>query len=112
MCHCVRHIGLDDKHSRYTRSYHAGRLARWELCADKQEEPCGKKSSMGSEKRQKSKVNLKSVVTLLFPPRFDRAAFKTRRYLPERLNLPQSGSMRGAERLRVLDESCELRGQT
>ena len=72
---------------------------------------------MGSEKRQKSfRGNLKSVVTLLFPPRFDRAAFKTRRYLPERLNFPQAprarGSMRGAERLRVLDESCELRGQT
>ena len=68
---------------------------------------------MGSENRQKSlRCNLKSVVTLLFPPRFDRAASKTRRYLPERLNLPQSGSMRGAERLRVLDESCELRSQT
>ena len=68
---------------------------------------------MGSEKRQKSfRSDLKSVVTLLFPPRFDRAAFKTRRYLPERLNFPQLGSMRGAERLRVLDESCELRGQT
>ena len=101
-----------DPSKRYTRSY----LSRWragtELCADKQEEPSGKKGSMGSEKRQKSfRGNLKSVVTLLFPPRFDRAASKTRRYLPERLNVPQSGSMRGAERLRVLDESCELRGQ-
>ena len=46
---------------------------------------------MGSEKRQKSfRSDLKSVVTLLFPPRFDRAAFKTRRYLPERLNFPQA----------------------
>ena len=46
---------------------------------------------MGSENRQKSfRCNLKSVVTLLFPPRFDRAAFKTRRYLPERLNFPQA----------------------
>ena len=46
---------------------------------------------MGSEKRQKSfRCDLKSVVTLLFPPRFDRAAFKTRRYLPERLNFPQA----------------------
>ena len=95
-----------DPSKRYTRS-----LSRWragtELCADKQEEPSGKKGSMGSEKRQKSfRCNLKSVVTLLFPPRFDRAASKTRRYLPERLNVPQSGSMRGAERLRVLDESA------
>jgi len=68
---------------------------------------------MGSEKRQKSfRSDLKSVLPLLFPPRFDRAAFKIRRYLPERLNFPQLGSMRGAERLRALDESCELRGQT
>ena len=44
---------------------------------------------MGSEKRQKSfRCDLKSVVTLLFPPSFDRAAFKIRRYLPERLNFP------------------------
>jgi len=94
----------------YTRS-----LSRWragtELCADKQEEPSGKKGSMGSENRQKSlRCNLKSVVTLLFPPRFDRAAFKIRRYLPERLNFPQLGSMRGAERLRALDESCTFCG--
>ena len=116
MCHCVRHIGLDNKHGQSVEATHSF-LSRWragtELCADKQEEPSGKKGSMGSEKRQKSfRSDLKSVVTLLFPPRFDRAAFKIRRYLPERLNFPQLGSMRGAERLRVLDESCELRGQT
>ena len=112
MCHCVRHIGLDNKHGQSVEATHSF-LSRWragtELCADKQEEPSGKKGSMGSEKRQKSfRSDLKSVVTLLFPPRFDRAAFKIRRYLPERLNSPQLGSMRGAERLRVLDESCEL----
>ena len=94
MCHCVRHIGLDNKHGRSVEAIHSF-LSRWragtELCADKQEEPSGKKGSMGSEKRQKSfRCNLKSVVTLLFPPRFDRAAFKTRRYLPERLNFPQA----------------------
>ena len=71
----------------YTRS-----LSRWragtELCADKQEEPSGKKGSMGSEKRQKSfRSDLKSVVTLLFPPRFDRAARKTRRALAASLRL-------------------------
>ena len=78
-----------DPSKRYTRSYLAGGLARSSVPA--QEEPCCKKSSMGSEKRQKSfRGNLKSVVTLLFPPRFDRAAFKTRRYLPERLNFPQA----------------------
>ena len=107
---------FDNKHGQSVKAIHSF-LSRWragtELCADKQEEPSGKKGSMGSEKRQKSfRCDLKSVVTLLFPPRFDRAAFKIRRYLPERLNFPQLGSMRGAERLRVLDESCELRGQT
>ena len=79
-----------DPSKRYTRSYHVGRLARSSVPAraGTQEEPCCKKSSMGSEKRQNSfRGNLKSVVALLFPPRFDRAAFKTRRYhLPERLN--------------------------
>ena len=115
MCHCLRHIVLDNKHGRSVEAIHSF-LSRWractELCAGTQQEQCGKKSSMGSENRQKSFRCLKSVVTLLFTPRFDRAAFKTRPYLPERLNIPQSGSMRGAERLRVLDESCELRGQT
>ena len=90
MCHCVRHIGLDNKHGQSVEATHSF-LSRWragtELCADKQEEPSGKKGSMGSEKRQKSfRSDLKSVVTLLFPPRFDRAACKIRRYLPERLN--------------------------
>ena len=85
MCHCVRHIGLDNKHGQSVEATHSF-LSRWragtELCADKQEEPSGKKGSMGSEKRQKSfRSDLKSVVTLLFPPRFDRAASKTRRCL-------------------------------
>ena len=57
-----------DPSKRYTRSYLAGGLARSSV-ADKQEEPSGKKGSMGSENRQKSfRCNLKSVVTLLFPP--------------------------------------------
>ena len=94
MCHCVRHVSLDNKYGRSVKTIHSSR-SRWragtELCADKQEEPSGKKGSMGSEKRQKSfRCDLKSVVTLLFPPRFDRAAFKIRRYLPERLNFPQA----------------------
>ena len=80
-CHCVRHIDVDNKHGRSVKAIHSF-LSRWragtELCADKQEEPSGKKGSMGSENRQKSfRCNLKSVVTLLFPPRFDRAASKT-----------------------------------
>ena len=56
MCHCVRHIGLDNKHGRSVEAIHSF-LSRWtactELCAGTQEEPCCKKSSMGSEKRQK-----------------------------------------------------------
>ena len=91
LCHCVRHIGLDNKHGRSVKAIHSF-LSRWragtELCADKQEEPSGKKGSMGSEKRQKSfRSDLKSVVTLLFPPRFDRAARKTRRALAASLRL-------------------------
>ena len=77
-----------DPSKRYTRSYLAGGLARRQLCADKQEEPSGKKGSMGSEKRQKSfRSDLKSVLPLLFPPRFDRAARKTRRALAAFLRL-------------------------
>ena len=56
-CHCVRHIDVDNKHGRSVKAIHSF-LSRWragtELCADKQEEPSGKKGSMGSEKRQKS----------------------------------------------------------
>ena len=54
MCHCVRHIGLDNKHDQSVEAIHSF-LSRWragtELCADKQEEPSGKKGSMGSEDR-------------------------------------------------------------
>ena len=50
MCHCVRHIGLDNKHGRSIEAIHSF-LSRWkactELCAGTQEEPCGKKSSLG-----------------------------------------------------------------
>ena len=39
MCHCVRHISLDNKHGRSVEAIysprHAGRLARTELCAGK-----------------------------------------------------------------------------
>ena len=47
MCHCVRHIGLDNKHGQSVEAIHSF-LSRWragtELCADKQEEPSGKKA--------------------------------------------------------------------
>jgi hypothetical protein len=52
-------------------------------------EPYGKKSSMGSENRQRSfKGNLKSSVTRSIAPK--RVALENRRYLPERLLLPSS----------------------
>ena len=75
MCHCVRQIGLDNKlkHGQSVKGIHSF-LSHWragtELCADKQEEPSGKKGSMGSEKRQKSfRCNLKSVATRSIPPK-------------------------------------------
>ena len=56
MCHCVRHVSLDNKYGRSVKAIHSSR-SRWtactELCADNQEEPYGKKSSMGSENRQR-----------------------------------------------------------
>ena len=76
-------------------------------------EPYGKKSSMGSENRQRSfKGNLKSSVTRSIAPK--RVALENRRYLPERLLLPQSSRRDadgGAERLRVLNEFRDLRSQ-
>ena len=92
MCHCVRHISLDNKYGRSVKAIHSSR-SRWtactELCSGTQEEPCCKKSSMGSENRQRSfKGNLKSSVTRSIAPK--RVALENRRYLPERLLLPSS----------------------
>ena len=49
----VRHTSLDNKHGRSVKAIHSF-LSRWRgwhgaLCRRTQEEPCGKKSSMGSE---------------------------------------------------------------
>ena len=81
-------ISTVDPSKRYTRSYHVGRLG--ELCASNTgTAPYGKKSSMGSENRQRSfKGNLKSSVTRSIAPK--RVALENRRYLPERLLLPSS----------------------
>ena len=91
MCHCVRHIGLDNKHGRSVKAIHSF-LSRWtactELCAGTQEEPCCKKSSMGSENRQRCSPRFrKSALMRSVPPRFDRAARKTRRALAASLRL-------------------------
>ena len=91
MCHCVRHIGLDNKHGRSVEAIHSF-LSRWkagtELCAGTQQEPCGKKSSMGSENRQRCSPRFrKSALMRSVPPRFDRAARKTRRALAAFLRL-------------------------
>ena len=91
MCHCVRHIGLDNKHGRSVEaiysSRHAGRLARNSVPA-KQEEPRCKKSSIGSENRQRCSRRFRtSVLVRSVPPRFDRAGLKTRRALVAFLRL-------------------------
>ena len=61
-----------DPSKRYTRSYHAGRLARSSVPAHGK--GCGKKSSMGSENRQIFRCNLKSVATHSIPPKRKRVA--------------------------------------
>ena len=70
-CHCVRRIDVDNKHGRSVKAIHSF-LSRWkactELCAGTQKEPCGKKSSMGSENRQIFRCSLKSVATHSIPP--------------------------------------------
>ena len=117
ICHCVCHISLDNKYGRSVKTIHSSR-SRWragtELCVGTQEEPYGKKSSMGSENRQRSfRGNLKSSVTHSIAPK--RVALENCRYLPERLLLPQSSRRDadgGAERLRVLNEFRDLRSQT
>ena len=86
----TRHVTLDGLH---------------ELCAGTWEEPCGKKSSMGSEKRQIFRCNLKSIATRSIPPKRKRCL-----ELVDILRIDCSSRIaacrvRGAERLRVLDES-------
>ena len=98
----TRHVTLDGLHGALCR--HTGPGTR--------EEPCGKKSSMGSEKRQIFRCNLKSIATRSIPPKRKRSL-----ELVDILRIDCSSRIaacrvRGAERLRVLDESCELRGQT
>ena len=103
-----------DPSKRYTRHDHVGRLARSSVPAHHTGEPYGKKSSMGSEDRQRRfRGNLKSSVTRSIAPK--RVALENRRYLPKRLLLPQSSRRDadgGAERLRVLNEFRDLRSQT
>ena len=84
-------VGLDNKHGRSVEAIHSF-LSRWkagtELCAGTQQEPCGKKSSMGSENRQRCSPRFrKSALMRSVPPRFDRAARKTRRALAAFLRL-------------------------
>ena len=69
MCHCVRHIDVDNKHGRCVEVINSFTL-RWkactELCAGTQtEEPCGKKSSMGIENRQRCSPRFRTRCFLL-----------------------------------------------
>ena len=95
MCHCVRHISLDNKHGRSVKAIHSSTITldglHRALCRHASgRPPYGKKSSMGSENRQRCfKGNLKSsAVTRSIAPK--RVALENRRYLPERLLLPSS----------------------
>ena len=94
MCHCVRHIGLDNKHGRSVEAIHSF-LSRWkactELCAGTHKSRAARevfKSSMGSENCQRCSPRFrKSALMRSVPPRFDRAARKTRRALAVFLRL-------------------------
>ena len=77
MCHCVRHVSLDNKYGRSVKAIHSSR-SRWtagtELCCRHASgrPPYGKKSSMGSENRQRCSRRLrKSAMMRSVPPRFD-----------------------------------------
>ena len=62
----TRHVTLDGLHGA--------------LCRHTQEEPSGKKSSIGSENRQRCSRRFRtSVMVRSVPPRFDRVALKARR---------------------------------
>ena len=76
-----------DPSKRYTRSYHAGRLARSSVPAHRRAVR-QEKSSMGSENCQRCSPRFrKSALMRSVPPRFDRAARKTRRALAAFLRL-------------------------
>ena len=76
-----------DPSKRYTRSYHAGRLARSSVPAHRRAVR-QEKSSMGSENCQRCSHRFrKSALMRSVPPRFDRAARKTRRALAAFLRL-------------------------
>ena len=114
MCHCVRHISLDNKHGRSVEaiysSRHAGRLARNSVPA-KQEEPRCKKSSIGSENRQRCSRRFRtSVLVRSVPPRFDRAGLKTRRALVAFLRLSACCRLGKSNFARYLNEIRHLRG--
>ena len=51
MCHCVRHISLDNKYGRSVKAIHSSR-SRWtactELCAGTQEEPMARRARWGA----------------------------------------------------------------
>ena len=90
MCHCVRHIDVDNKHGRSVKAIHSF-LSRWkactELCASTgravlQEELDGEREP-SAVLTQVSEVRLDAISS----PRFDRAARKTRRTLVAFLRL-------------------------
>ena len=118
MCHCVRHISLDNKYGRSVKAIHSSR-SRWTAGTEpsvpahtgravRQEELDGER-----EPSEEVQGQPESSVTHSIAPK--RVALENRRYLPKRLLLPQSSRRDadgGAERLRVLNEFRDLRSQT
>ena len=114
MCHCVRHISLDYKHGRSVEalhsSRHVGRPARSSVPARGKSRAA--RRALWGARSVILRCNLKSIATRSIPPKGKRSL-----ELVDILRIDCSSRIaacrvRGAERLRVLDESCELRGQT
>ena len=114
MCHCVRHISLDNKHGRSVEaihsSRHVGRPARSSVPAHGKSRAA--RRALWGARSVILRCNLKSIATRSIPHKGKRSL-----ELVDILRIDCSSRIaacrvRGAERLRVLDESCELRGQT
>ena len=71
MCHCVRHIGLDNKHGRSVEAIHSF-LSRWkacmELCAGTQKSRAAREELDGEREPSDFQVYLKSVAMHSIPP--------------------------------------------
>ena len=106
MCHCVRHISLDNKHGRSVEaihsSRHVGRPARSSVPAHGKSRAA--RRALWGARSVILRCNLKSIATRSIPPKGKRSL-----ELVDILRIDCSSRIaacrvRGAERLRVLDE--------